>query len=153
MLAIFILLCIFTVCLFVFGLGLAFIAIRSKENKSTYFALSLTFIMLTIIAIYGLFCMVPSIEPENYITTNTFEVQKNWKIDTIETRETAPDKLVIYIEDEPIGTIPLNKVEICDIDEVTYNKVNSSISNLKISEDTAIKLGIMSEKVKVNAEN
>lgn len=153
MLVIFIMLCIFTACLFVFGIGLAFIAIRATENKSTYFVLSFAFIMLATIFIYCIFCIKPSIKPENYITTNTFEVQKNWKIDTIETRETSPDKLVIYIEDEPVGTIPLNKVEICDIDEVTYNKVNSSISNLKISEDTAIKLGIMSEKVKVNAEN
>lgn len=153
MLVIFIILCILTGCLFVVGVGLAVVANRSTENRNTYFVLSFTFIILTMISIYGLFCMIPSIKPSNYVTTNTFEVQKNWKIGTMETRGTSPDKLVVYIEDEPVGTISLNNVEIGDIDEVTYNKVNSSISDLKISEDTAIKLGIMSEKVKVNAEN
>lgn len=153
MLAIFIMLCMCTVGLSVCGIGFAFVAIKSIENKSTNIIRSFIFIILAMIAIHCLFRMVPSIKPENYITTNSFTVKKNWKIGTIETRETSPDKLVIYIEDELVGTIPLNKVEICDIDEVTYNKENSSISDLKISEDTAIKLGIMSEKVTVNVNN
>ena len=153
MLALFITFCIITVCFFIVGIVAAICAIKSITNKSSYFILSFTFIMLTMVSIYGIFNMTDSIKPANFVTTNSFTVQKNCKIGTIETRGTSPDKLVVYIEDEPIGTIPLNNVEIGDTDEVTYNTVKLSISKLKISEDTAIKLGIMSEKVKVNAEN
>lgn len=68
----------------------------------------------------------------------------------METRETSPNKLEVYIENESVGTISLDKVEICNTNEVTYNIVTPYISKLKISEQTAIKLSIMSERIEVN---
>lgn len=137
----------------IFGIVFAACALKNITNKSTYITLSIFNIILAGICTIVIIELKPKYTPENNITTNNFSIQKNWAINTIETRETSSNKLVIYIENESVGTISLDKVEICDTDEVTYNKVTPYISKLKISEDTAIKLGIMSEKVKVNAEN
>ena len=137
----------------IFGIVFAACALKTVTNKSTYIALSVFNIILAGICTIVIIELKPKYNPENYITTNNFSIQKNWTINAIETRETSPNKLIIYIENESVGTISLDKVEICDTDEVTYNIVTPYISKLKISEDTAIKLGIMSEKVKVNAEN
>lgn len=140
---------IFFVCA-IFGIVFAACALKTIDNKSTYIVLSIANIILAGICTIVIIDLKPKYTPENNITTNNFSIQKNWTINVIETQETSPNKLEIYIENESVGTIPLNKVEICDTDEVTYNTVTPYISKLKISEQTAIELGIMSERIEVN---
>lgn len=134
----------------IFGIVFAVCVLKTVTNKSTYIVLSIVNILLAGICTIAIIELKPKYAPENNITTNNFSIQKNWTINTMETRETSPNKLVVYIEDEQVGIIPLNKVEICDTDEVTYNTVTQYISKLKISEQTAIELGIMSERIEVN---